>query len=540
MSVKGVSLPVLSVAKEAKAWPFAEARALADRLEKMASDNSNRPVLFETGYGPSGLPHIGTFGEVVRTSMVQQAFETLTGRQTRLICFSDDMDGLRKVPENVPNPELLHPYLNRPLTDVPDPFGTHQSFGAHNNARLQSFLDSFGFAYEFVSATQMYKSGTFDDALMHILSNYDSVTNVILPTLGPDRRATYSPFLPVCPHTGMVLQAKVKEHDSVAGTITYEDPETAETATVPVTGGACKLQWKVDWAMRWFALGVDYEMSGKDLIDSVTLSSKIVRVLEGTPPAGFSYELFLDQNGEKISKSKGNGLSVEDWLRYGSPESLALFMYSQPKRAKRLHFDSIPKTVDEYFSHTAKLADMNEAQQLENPAWHIRISQNASGNDMPVSFSLLLNLAAVCSAETTDVIWSYISEYAPGTTPETHPHIDKLAGYAVTYYQDKVRPFKYYRAATKDEKNHISSLRAALAALDTDANSDDIQSAIYRTGKDAGYENLRDWFSCLYETMLGQSQGPRMGGFFRLYGKSNTLQLCDDVMQDNLTQKVDT
>ena len=539
MSDKGVSLPVLPFAKEAKAWPFVEARALADRLEKMAGDKSDRPVLFETGYGPSGLPHIGTFGEVVRTSMVRQAFETLTGRQTRLICFSDDMDGLRKVPENIPNSELLRPYLNRPLTDVPDPFGTHQSFGTHNNARLQSFLDSFGFAYEFVSATKMYKSGTFDDALMHILSHYDSVTNVILPTLGPDRRATYSPFLPICPHTGMVLQAKVIAHDSMAGTITYEDPETAEAATVPVTGGACKLQWKADWAMRWFALGVDYEMSGKDLIDSVTLSSKIVRVLKGTPPAGFSYELFLDQNGEKISKSKGNGLSVEDWLRYGSPESLALFMYSQPKRAKRLYFDSIPKTVDDFFSHTAKLADMDEAQQLENPAWHIRISQDASGGDMPVSFSLLLNLAAVCSAETTDVIWSYIREYAPGTTPETHPHIDKLAGYAVTYYQDKVRPFKHYRAATEDEKNHISSLRAALAALDTNANGDDIQSAVYRTGKNAGYENLRDWFTCLYETMLGQSQGPRMGGFFTLYGRLNTLQLCDDVLQDNLTQKVD-
>ena len=445
MSDKGFSLPVSPFAEEAKAWPFVEARGLADRLEKMAGDGPDRPVLFETGYGPSGLPHIGTFGEVVRTSMVRQAFETLTGRQTRLICFSDDMDGLRKVPENIPNPELLRPYLNRPLTDVPDPFGTHQSFGAHNNARLQSFLDSFGFAYEFVSATQMYKSGTFDDALMRILSNYDSVTNIILPTLGPDRRATYSPFLPICPYTGVVLQAKVIAHDSVAGTITYEDPKTAKTATVSVTGGACKLQWKADWAMRWFALGVDYEMSGKDLIDSVNLSSKIVRLLKGTPPAGFSYELFLDQNGEKISKSKGNGLSVEDWLRYGSPESLALFMYSQPKRAKRLYFDSIPKTVDEYFSHTKKLADMEEAQQLENPAWHIRISQDASGSDMPVSFSLLLNLAAVCSAETTDVIWSYIREYAPGTTPETHPHIDKLAGYAVSYYQDKVRPFKHYQ-----------------------------------------------------------------------------------------------
>ncbi|MBD34542.1 MAG: lysine--tRNA ligase, partial [SAR116 cluster bacterium] len=318
MSDKVGSLPVSARALEAKAWPFAEARALVSRLEKMKDDTPDRPVLFETGYGPSGLPHIGTFGEVVRTSMVRQAFETLTGRTTRLICFSDDMDGLRKVPDNIPDADLLQPYLNMPLTQVPDPFGTHDSFGAHNNARLQSFLDSFGFSYEFISATQMYKSSAFDVALLHMLSHYDAVIDVILPTLGAERRETYSPFLPVCPRTGMVLQAKVLSHDTAAGTITYQDPETSEAVTVPVTGGACKLQWKADWAMRWFALGVDYEMSGKDLIDSVTLSSKIVRVLRGTPPAGFSYELFLDQNGEKISKSNGNGLSVEDWLRYGS------------------------------------------------------------------------------------------------------------------------------------------------------------------------------------------------------------------------------
>ena len=539
MSDKVGSLPVSARALEAKAWPFAEARALVSRLEKMKDDTPDRPVLFETGYGPSGLPHIGTFGEVVRTSMVRQAFETLTGRTTRLICFSDDMDGLRKVPDNIPDASLLQPYLNMPLTQVPDPFGTHDSFGAHNNARLQSFLDSFGFSYEFISATQMYKSGVFDAALLHMLSHYDAVIDVILPTLGAERRETYSPFLPVCPRTGMVLQAKVLSHDTAAGTITYQDPETSEAVTVPVTGGACKLQWKADWAMRWFALGVDYEMSGKDLIDSVTLSSKIVRVLRGTPPAGFSYELFLDQNGEKISKSKGNGLSVEDWLRYGSPESLALFMYSQPKRAKRLYFDSIPKTVDEYFAHVGKLAEMDEAQKLENPAWHIRISDDPSASDMPVSFSLLLNLAAVCSAETTDVIWGYLSEYAPGASPQTHPHLDKLAGYAVTFYQDKVRPHKRYRMATADEKQHITALKIALEALDDAADGDEIQSAVYRTGKDAEYENLRDWFGCLYETMLGQSQGPRMGGFFKLYGRVNALQLCDDVLQDKLVSATD-
>lgn len=522
-----------SLAEQAKAWPFAEARALQARLSKLKADTPDRPVLFETGYGPSGLPHIGTFGEVVRTSMVRHAFECLTGRQTRLVCFSDDMDGLRKVPDNVPNPDMIADYLQMPLTKVPDPFGTHPSFGAHNNARLQAFLDSFGFDYEFISATDMYRSGRFDKALLDILANYDAVTNVILPTLGPERRETYSPFLPVCPRTGRVLQAKVIGQNSAAGEITYHDPETDEAVTVPVTGGSCKLQWKADWAMRWYALGVDYEMSGKDLIDSVTLSSKIVRALGATPPAGFSYELFLDQNGEKISKSKGNGLSVEDWLRYGNPESLALFMYGQPKRAKRLYFDLIPKTVDEFYTHKDKLAEAEAAAALENPAWHIRLDKGAAAGAMPVSFSLLLNLAAVCSAETSATLWGYIRAYAPQTSPESHPELDRLAGYAVQFYQDRVRPTKQYRLATATEKQYITALREALAALPDDAPAQDVQSAVYAAGKEH-YENLRDWFTCLYETMLGQTQGPRMGSFFRLYGLSESVALCDKVLADEL------
>ena len=522
-----------SLAEQAKAWPFAEARALQARLSKLKDDRPDRPVLFETGYGPSGLPHIGTFGEVVRTSMVRRAFETLTGRQTRLVCFSDDMDGLRKVPDNVPNPDMIADYLQMPLTKVPDPFGTHSSFGAHNNARLQAFLDSFGFDYEFISATDMYKSGQFDAALLDILANYDAVTNVILPTLGPERRETYSPFLPVCPRTGRVLQAKVIGQNSDTGEITYIDPETDEAVTVPVTGGSCKLQWKADWAMRWYALGVDYEMSGKDLIDSVTLSSKIVRALKAVPPAGFSYELFLDQNGEKISKSKGNGLSVEDWLRYGNPESLALFMYGQPKRAKRLYFDLIPKTVDEFYTHKEKLADAEAAAALENPAWHIRLEQSKAAETMPVSFSLLLNLAAVCSAETPETLWAYIRAYAPQTSPDSYPELDRLAGYAVQFYQDRVRPTKQYRLATATEKTHITALRDALAALPADAPAQDVQSVVYAAGKEH-YENLRDWFTCLYETMLGQTQGPRMGSFFCLYGLRESVALCDKVLNDEL------
>jgi len=522
-----------ALAEQAKAWPFAEARTLASRLSQMKDDNPDRPVLFETGYGPSGLPHIGTFAEVVRTTMVRQAFEMLTGRQTRLVCFSDDMDGLRKVPDNIPNPEMIAPYLDHPLSDVPDPFGTHPSFGAHNNARLQNFLDEFGFDYEFVSSTDMYISGAFDTALMDILQRYDAVRDTILPTLGEERQKSYSPFLPVCPRTRRVLQVAISATDTQAGTISYHDPETAELVKVGVTGGQCKLQWKADWAMRWYALGVDYEMAGKDLIDSVTLSSKIVKVLGGMPPAGFSYELFLDQEGRKISKSKGNGLSVEEWLSYGSPESLALFMYGQPKRAKRLYFDSIPKAVDEYFSHQQKLDEQEDELKLDNPAFHIRLKSTTDAQDMPVSFSLLLNLAGVCSADTTDVLWGYISAYAEGADKQSHPHLEALAGYAVAYYQDRVRPHKTYRRATDEEKQRITELRDNLASLADDASSEEVQSAVFAAGRDH-YEQLRDWFSCLYQTMLGQEQGPRMGSFFRLYGLKPSIALCDDVLADRL------
>ena len=521
-----------SLANDAKAWPFAEARNVIKRLEK-SGDDGKRAVVFETGYGPSGLPHIGTFGEVVRTSMVRLAFEVLTGRKTRLICFSDDMDGFRKVPDNVPNREMLVDYIDQPLTKVPDPFEEHPSFGAHNNARLCAFLDSFGFDYEFMSATSEYQSGRMDDALMDILRNYDAVRDIILPTLGEERRKTYSPFLPICPKTGRVLQAKVVTTNPQAGTISYEDPTSGEIVEVPVTGGSCKLQWKCDWAMRWYALGVDYEMSGKDLIDSVNLSSKIVRVLGKVPPTSFSYELFLDQNGEKISKSKGNGLSIEDWLRYGSPSSLALFMYGQPKRAKRLYFDSIPKAVDEYFAHQRKLPESEAKELLENPAWHIQ-KGDLSCQDMPVGFSLLLNLAAVCQAETPDVIWGYVSDYAPGVTSQSHPILDDMVQYAVNYYQDLVRPTLSYRLASVDEKTVIASLREAIASAPEEASGEELQSLVYAAGKSADYENLRDWFACLYETMLGQSQGPRMGGFFRLYGREKSLALFDDVLNDRL------
>jgi lysyl-tRNA synthetase, class I len=509
-------------ALENKAWPYEEARKLIARYPKGFPDSG---VIFETGYGPSGLPHIGTFGEVARTTMVRRAFESLApGVKTRLIAFSDDMDGLRKVPDGIPNPDVLRANLGRPLTQVPDPFGTHPSFGQHNNARLQAFLDGFGFEYEFLSSTDCYRSGMFDATLLQILEHYDDVINVILPTLGPERRATYSPFLPTDPVSGIVLQVPIIARDVAAGTISYVRPETGETVTVPVTGGACKLQWKVDWAMRWVALGVDYEMAGKDLIDSVMLSGRIARVLGARPPEGFNYELFLDAEGTKISKSKGNGLTIEEWLDYGPPESLALYMFQSPRKAKRLHFDVIPRAIDEYADFLAKYPEQPIEQQLGNPVHHIHEGAPPVAA-LPVSFSLLLNLASVAATDDPAKLWAFVARQAPGTSPETHPLLDRLVQHAARYARDFVIPGLQRRAPNAREARALHDLDARLAAVGAGAEAEAYQFEVYEAGKAAGFDNLRDWFKALYETLIGSSQGPRMGSFIALYGLAETRGL---------------
>lgn len=513
---------VREATRAAKAWPFAEARALVDRLDGKTPKKGY--VLFETGYGPSGLPHIGTFGEVVRTTMVRRAFETLSDIPTRLFAFSDDMDGLRKVPDNVPNRDMLAEFLGRPLTSVPDPFGTHESFGHHNNARLRAFLDQFGFDYEFQSATDWYRSGRFDAALLRVLECYDDVIEVILPTLGAERRATYSPFLPVSEKTGQVLQVPVIARDLTAGTIVYED-ESGELVETPVTGGRCKLQWKADWAMRWYALNVDYEMAGKDLIDSVALSSRICRILGGEPPLNSIYELFLDQNGEKISKSKGNGLAVEDWLRYAPAESLAYFMFQKPRTAKRLYFDIIPKMVDDYYTSVGSFPSQTLAQQLENPTWHIHGGTPPREDGLP-SFSLILNLASVCHAEDPAVLWHYLGRYRPGATPESSPALAALVDFAIRYYHDQIKPALRYRQPTVEEAAALSELADEIAALPADSTAETIQTTIYEVGKrHPGLGDLRAWFQALYQILLGQDQGPRMGSFVALYGLAETVAL---------------
>ncbi|HEU4809743.1 MAG TPA: lysine--tRNA ligase [Sphingomicrobium sp.] len=517
---------IRSAAMQSKAWPYEEARKLLKRWPDGKPDGE--PVIFETGYGPSGLPHIGTFNEVARTTFVRRAYEELTGNPTRLIAFSDDMDGLRKVPDNVPNQELLHANLGKPLTQIPDPFGSHESFAHHNNAMLRTFLDRFGFDYEFFSATECYASGRFDEVIRQVLRNWDGVMGVMLPTLREERRKTYSPVLPISPETGVVLQVPVEVVDAEAGLIAFEDE--CGRVEQSALGGMAKLQWKVDWAARWVALGVDYEMAGKDLIDSVVQSGKIARILGGRPPEGFNYEMFLDEKGEKISKSKGNGLSLEEWLRYGSEESLAFYIYREPKKAKSLHIGVIPRAVDEYWQFRANYPKQPVEQQLGNPVHHIHAGKVPT-QLLPLTYGLLLNLVSLPGVADEDTAWRFVQRYAPETSPGSHPELDQLIGLAVNYARDFVVPDLKRRPPTAEEAAALRDLDDELSKLPADADAEAIQHLVFEVGKQHyGKEKLRDWFQALYETLLGSSQGPRMGSFIALYGIENSRRLIEEAL----------
>jgi lysyl-tRNA synthetase class 1 len=485
--------------------------------------------LFETGYGPSGLPHIGTFNEVLRTTMVRHAYAELTGgAPTRLVAFSDDMDGLRKVPDNVPNQAMLAEHLGKPLTRIPDPFGEHESFAHHNNAMLRRFLDQFGFDYEFASSTDYYASGRFDDTLRQVLRQWNAILGVMLPTLREERRQTYSPVLPVSPSSGRVLQVPVEVVDADAGTIAFTD-EDGTRVEQSALGGLSKLQWKVDWAMRWVALGVDYEMAGKDLIDSTIQSGKIARILGGRPPEGFNYEMFLDEKGEKISKSKGNGLSLEQWLTYGSEESLAFFAYREPKKAKSLHIGIIPRAVDEYYQFRGNYAGQAIEQKLGNPVHHIH-GGRVPTEGLPLTYGLLLNLVSLPGVGDKETAWRFVQRYAPGTSPEANPELDTLIGLAVNYARDFVAPGLKRRAPAGQEVEALKELDAELAKLDADTPGDAIQNIVFEIGKHYEFESLRHWFQALYETLLGSSQGPRMGSFIALYGIDNSRKLISEAL----------
>ncbi|HKL69176.1 lysine--tRNA ligase [Salibaculum sp.] len=539
-------------AMSSKAWPFEEARALLKRVE--ASGKSE--VLFETGYGPSGLPHIGTFGEVLRTTMVRRAFELISDIPTRLICFSDDLDGMRKVPGNVPHQDSLAEHLHKPLTSVPDPFGTHDSFGDHNNAMLRGFLDTFGFEYEFVSARDFYQSGRFDAVLKRAVERYDDVMKVMLKSLRDERRQTYSIFLPIHPETGRVLYVPMKEVNAADHTVTFDDEDGREW-TLPVTGGNVKLQWKPDFGARWAALGVDFEMYGKEHATNTAIYDRICEILGGQKPNHFTYELFLDENGQKISKSSGNGISMDDWLSYASTESLSYFMYLKPKTAKRMHFDVIPKMVDEYHQQLRAYATQDIAQRVNNPVFHIH-GHNAPASTMVVPFSMLLNLAAVSGAEQKEKLWGFIQRYAPEASPGGNPDLDQAAGFAIRYYNDFVKPTRQFRLPDDTERAALEELAACLQdegrALDVIARKnaqegkdtplptvdwhDDefLQSIVFAIGKTHGFEPLRAWFGTLYEVLLGASQGPRFGGFIALYGIQETVALIESALRGELVK----
>jgi lysyl-tRNA synthetase class 1 len=517
---------IINDALASKAWPFLEAQRILEHINYKTPEKGY--VLFESGYGPSGLPHIGTFGEVARTTMVREAFKQISDIPTRLFCFSDDMDGLRKVPDNLPNPAMLAANLNKPLTSIPDPFCETASYGHYMNAKLRSFLDRFGFEYEFFSATECYKNGMFDSILLLALEKYDEIMDLMLPTFRAERQATYSPFMPICPVTGQVLQVPIEKVNASAGTVVYKDTE-GKFVEVPVIGGNCKLQWKPDFGMRWASLGVDYEMYGKDHMPNAEIYSSICRILGGKAPVQFFYELFLNEEGQKISKSKGNGITVDEWLTYAPLESMSLFMYQSPSKAKRLYFDVIPKNVDEYITFNKKYhAEEDIVKKLANPAYHIHHGKVPELQTFGLTFALLLNLASACNPEDKSVLWGFISKYAPEANPSSAPYLDHLADYAVSYYNDFIKANKTFMAPTQDHKKILQSVITFIEGLPEETTAEEIQNGIYAIGTDAGYENLRDFFKDLYQILLGQTEGPRLGSFIALFGIENTKKLIEE------------
>lgn len=511
------------------AWPFVEAKAILKKREKALVKKGH--VLFQTGYGPSGLPHIGTFGEVCRTTMVIQAFKKMSDIPVKLFTFSDDMDGLRKVPDNIPNSEVLKKNLNKPLTSVPDPFEKFNSFGEHNNAMLKSFLDKFNFSYDFKSSTEMYKNGIFNEELINVLKNYKNIMNIIIPTLGPERKKTYSPFLPICPDTGKVLEIPIIEIDEKTNEVVFDN--SGKKLKTKITDGLCKLQWKVDWAMRWSALKVDFEMYGKDLIPSAELSYEICKVLGHKPPNGFYYELFLDEKGEKISKSKGNGISIEDWLKYASPESLALYMYQNPQRAKKLYPQVIPKAVDEYLSFLDKFSEQPMKEQLGNPVWHVHNGSPPKEKNV-ITFGVLLNLVSASNADNEDVLWKFIKNFKSDVNRAEHPILEKLIKNAISYFNDHVKIHKKYRTANELETKALLELIEEIKKMPEGLSPEEMQTIVFTVGKNYyAKEELRNWFKAIYEVVFGDEQGPRMGSFICFFGKQETIDLINKSLQRN-------
>ncbi len=513
-----------NVIQSVSAWPFVEIRNLLKERKDLIK--SKKKIIFQTGYGPSGLPHIGTFGEVARTTMMINVLHQIDKIDTELITFSDDMDGLRKVPENIPNDEILIKNLGMPLTSIPDPFGKFNSFAEHNNTMLKQFLKRFNFEFSFKSSTENYKNGTFNESLKRVAEKYEEIMNIILPTLRSERRKTYCPFLPLCPDTGKVLEIPMLSLEKNTGKITFDNK--GKKIQTDIYNGNCKLQWKVDWAMRWFTFDVDFEMYGKDLTESAILSSKVCKVLGKTPPSGFAYELFLDEKGEKISKSKGNGITIEEWLNYASPESLSLYMFQNPKRAKKLYSDVVPKAVDEYLSLIEKFPGQKIKDQLSNPVWHIH-NGKPPNEKIVMSFSMLLNLVGSSNADDKKILWKFINRFHKNVNPQSNPILDNLTKHAIKFFRDKLKPKKIYKKPNDQEKKALMKLAQAIEKINDNTPPEEIQTIVYSVGKKNGYEkSLRDWFKLIYQVLFGDIDGPRMGFFISFFGVQETIKLIKD------------
>ena len=513
-----------NVIQSISAWPFVEIRKLLKERKDIIK--SNNKIIFQTGYGPSGLPHIGTFGEVARTTMMINALRHIDNIDTELITFSDDMDGLRKVPENIPNDKILKNNLGKPLTSIPDPFNKFKSFAEHNNTMLKQFLKKFNFEFSFKSSTENYKSGKFNESLKRVAEKYDDIMNIILPTLRSERRATYCPFLPICPETGKVLEIPMLDLEKKTGKIIFNN--NGKEIQTNIFDGNCKLQWKVDWAMRWFTFDVDFEMYGKDLTESAILSSKVCKILGKTPPSGFAYELFLDERGEKISKSKGNGITIDEWLNYASPESLSLYMYQNPKRAKKLYSEVVPKAVDEYLSLIEKFSIQKEKDQLSNPVWHIHNGKPPK-EKIVMSFSMLLNLVGSSNTDNKKILWKFINRFHKNVNEKSNPILDGLTGHAIKFFKDKLQPNKIYKKPNEQEKRALINLADKIEKIKNNTPPEEIQTIVYTVGKENGYEkNLRDWFKLIYQVLFGDIDGPRMGFFISFFGVKETVKLIKD------------
>jgi lysyl-tRNA synthetase class 1 len=494
-------------------------------------------ALFETGYGPSGLPHIGTFGEVVRTLFVKHAFECLAPNiPTKLICVSDDMDGLRKVPSNIPNQNQVEKYLKQPLTSVIDPFEETSSYGEYMNMKLKSFLDFFSFDYEFISATENYKSGKFNNTMLLVAKNYEQIMKIMLPTLGEDRRKTYSPFMPIDSSTNHVLENGVKSIDAQKNTLQYADQSNQEQE-ISIENGCCKLQWKVDFGARWFDFGVDFEIFGKDHLANEKIYKSICKSLGGTPPVTFCYEMFLSEDGAKISKSSGNGISVEDWLKYAPKESLALYMFQKPQTAKRLHFDVIPKAMDEYLSFLKSYHKATqEDQKISNPVFHIHFSNVPNNLEFDINYSLLINLASACNPENEDILWEFIEKYQKNLDKNNSPILSKMVKCAINYYNDFIKPNKHYHSPSHIETKAILQLSDNLKIWkEQNEPNNNLSNVVFDTARENGYDKktMKNWFNLLYKTLLGQNEGPRINSFIEIYGIDNFISLVQNKLKNN-------